>query len=360
MGGLAVPRRPVFARLDGFSEAALSAFLPTSSSQHVQIGQGRLRGEIGLLPLDRAAIRRVNFTVDMRFAATLQPDAVNLVFPNRTPAGARVLGAPVRQGMVLAVDAGTSTDARVGAGIDWIGLRLPRADFQRAWSALSRRDPPWRRGFLATSPPDAAGAALADTLAAVDAFARRTPALFDDPVWRRNVERAVADRYVTTLMAGVEAAAARREDGPVANAMSVVRAVDGLLDAAAEPARNITGICIALGIGRRTLERAFADVLGVGPKEYLQLRALRAAREDLLDPAVIDETVTTVAIRHGFWHLGRFSVNYHALFAETPSETRRRTVERARPARIARWFDMGPRRVAAPTPLARRRAPAQR
>jgi len=42
------------------------------------------------------------------------------------------------------------------------------------------------------------------------------------------------------------------------------------------------------------------------------------------DPAAV--TVTGIAIDHGFWELGRFSVEYRALFGESPF---------AAPARLA-------------------------
>jgi AraC family ethanolamine operon transcriptional activator len=55
-------------------------------------------------------------------------------------------------------------------------------------------------------------------------------------------------------------------------------------------------------------------------------RALRAA-----DAAT---TVTEAAMRFGFFHLGRFSAQYHRLFGERPSDTlqraRRRSAQKAR------------------------------
>jgi AraC-like DNA-binding protein len=46
-------------------------------------------------------------------------------------------------------------------------------------------------------------------------------------------------------------------------------------------------------------------------------------RADLLR-ADTDESVTRIAMKWGFRHLGRFAVGYRDRFGETPSQTRRR------------------------------------
>jgi transcriptional regulator GlxA family with amidase domain len=38
-------------------------------------------------------------------------------------------------------------------------------------------------------------------------------------------------------------------------------------------------------------------------------------------------TVATIATQFGFWHLGRFAINYQALFGEPPHATLRRQRE---------------------------------
>jgi transcriptional regulator GlxA family with amidase domain len=50
---------------------------------------------------------------------------------------------------------------------------------------------------------------------------------------------------------------------------------------------------------------------------------LQIARDELLR-ADGEVNVTTVALRHGFAHLGRFSVQYQAAFGESPNATLRR------------------------------------
>ena len=70
----------------------------------------------------------------------------------------------------------------------------------------------------------------------------------------------------------------------------------------------------------RTLHNAFVSVLGVSLGRYLLLHRLWLARHALLQ-ASPDALVKSIALDHGFWHLGRFSTIYHSRFGETPSAT---------------------------------------
>lgn len=76
-----------------------------------------------------------------------------------------------------------------------------------------------------------------------------------------------------------------------------------------------------LGASWRALDQGFQEMYGVTPKNYMRVVRLHHARNDLraADPAV--KTVTDVATHWGFFHLGRFSVDYGQLFAESPSDT---------------------------------------
>lgn len=84
---------------------------------------------------------------------------------------------------------------------------------------------------------------------------------------------------------------------------------------------SVGAVCAALGIGERMLERAFHDCLGVSPRAYERERRLRAAHGLILTGGSL--SITDIAMRFGFWHLGRFAGAYAALFGCSPSETRR-------------------------------------
>ena len=70
----------------------------------------------------------------------------------------------------------------------------------------------------------------------------------------------------------------------------------------------------------RTLNEHFRRFLGGSPMAYVKRERLRFARELLMKSD--DTPVTEIATRCGFYHLGRFSVEYRRAFGETPSATR--------------------------------------
>ncbi|MYW62630.1 helix-turn-helix domain-containing protein [Streptomyces sp. SID8379] len=79
-------------------------------------------------------------------------------------------------------------------------------------------------------------------------------------------------------------------------------------------------------VGVRWLQEAFARYVGMPPMAYLRSVRLERAHADLL---VADSHVTTVsdiAYRWGFGHLGRFAEQYRTKYGQVPSRTLREGV----------------------------------
>jgi len=152
-----------------------------------------------------------------------------------------------------------------------------------------------------------------------------------DRVWRELVQpesplhssdfvREVEDTLARLL---VEATLARdapdRRDAGDATARRVEEWVAAHLD---RPV-SLAEFARVLGISTRTLSRVFQERHGMGPIAFLRRLRLEAARRDLTDADSEETRVTQVALRYGFHHFGRFAVDYHREFGESPSETLR-------------------------------------
>ena len=83
---------------------------------------------------------------------------------------------------------------------------------------------------------------------------------------------------------------------------------------------TVNSLCELTGASWSTLERAFKEEFGVGPKAYLNIRRLSAVRSELIK-GNSSTLIHKVANRWGFWHMGSFAADYREQFGELPSET---------------------------------------
>ena len=87
-----------------------------------------------------------------------------------------------------------------------------------------------------------------------------------------------------------------------------------------EPVR-MEDLCRATGVGVRTLQRCFRQCFGVTVTSYLKAVRLDGAYRDLIAAHPSRDTVTTIALRNGYSHLGRFSSEFRERFGQLPRET---------------------------------------
>lgn len=85
---------------------------------------------------------------------------------------------------------------------------------------------------------------------------------------------------------------------------------------------SIEALAQAAFTSRRTLHRAFVEVLGETPQSYVRKLRLNRIRHDLATVPEALCTISLVANRWGISELGRLSGWYNELFGELPSQTR--------------------------------------
>ena len=99
-----------------------------------------------------------------------------------------------------------------------------------------------------------------------------------------------------------------------------VRRAREYIEAHLAEAISVNDIAAAGGLCVRSLQAAFHRHTGDSPMAFLRERRLEAVHRDLRT-ASPGTTVTEVALRYGFGHLGRFSASYARKFGEAPSAT---------------------------------------
>lgn len=107
---------------------------------------------------------------------------------------------------------------------------------------------------------------------------------------------------------------------PLHRRAKIAVAMRAILEDNVESPLTITDICERVGARERTLFLASFEAFGRSPRKLLHELRLNAARRELLHPSSTT-SITAVALRYGFFHLGRFAREYRRQFGESPSTT---------------------------------------
>lgn len=102
-----------------------------------------------------------------------------------------------------------------------------------------------------------------------------------------------------------------------------VEAAEEIMREKSSDALSMTALAAEVGVSTRSLQIAFRQYRGVGPRQMLEELRLDAAHARLFAAAPGDN-VTRIALDCGVTHLGRFATRYRARFGETPLATLRR------------------------------------
>jgi AraC-like DNA-binding protein len=92
------------------------------------------------------------------------------------------------------------------------------------------------------------------------------------------------------------------------------------------PPVSVSELCAAINVPPRTLHDICVAAFGVTARRYLWELRMDHAHKALRRGHPALTSVTEIAMRYGFFELGRFSVAYRKRFSESPSGTLRRLI----------------------------------
>ena len=160
-------------------------------------------------------------------------------------------------------------------------------------------------------------------LEGVDVIPKRTTNGFADKVYRALLQKKMDVEYFSSLCAPAVRALYYKE--PVHNKQGITDIVTQAISLVEHCLKDldelpkISEIAAHLGVSERALEYAFARKYGVSPIRYFKFMRLHGARRDI---RVGKLSITDIAMKWGFSHLGRFSGHYRDTFGELPSHTK--------------------------------------
>jgi AraC family ethanolamine operon transcriptional activator len=288
-----------------------------SDVEIVQLKSERLRGSIAHFGIRNTGIALGRFNSEIRMRGTLHRE--NVVLGTILNSAGRVTQwwTDVQLGDVGIFPAGVEFDAIHGGGADYLVASIPLAELSSMFGGDERLADPafWNTKRLCRADPLAAGEMLRRLMSIMSGLRRGFTAASARAA--DFLERSIVEAFMVVLMSALPPENGR---SCYTGARLVSEAEDYVNAAAGRPV-HISELCGVLKASRRTLHRAFADALGMGPVAYLRSRRLSAVRSVLRrsDPRTI--SIGDVAFEHGFPETGRFAAYYRAHFGETPSET---------------------------------------
>jgi AraC-like DNA-binding protein len=285
------------------------AFLPGIYVGYVQFGAA------ALVRVDPDTAYAVEMPLRGRFEAASRHQAVSC---------------EARQGVVLSP---TSENAmRSETGATRVNIALKRDAVAQQLAALLGTAPDAPVDFAtALSLKAGHGRSLARFTRLAIADLERPDTILSEPMTARSFRE-----FVTTALLlhqpHTYSEQLRRLERPV-TPRDVKRAIE-YIEANLGAAIGLPEIVAASRVPGRTLIQHFRDFKGTSPMRYLRTARFERVRE-ALGRAEPEESITEIAARWGFGHLGRFSVDYRRRFGESPSVTLRRA-RNASPTSLAR------------------------
>ena len=205
---------------------------------------------------------------------------------------------------------------RTSGPTDWMSLSIPTCEFAAASSTLAGRDLSAPRDPQVVTPAPHDMANLLRAQSAISDMAENAPHLLRDA----EIERGLKQSLIGAVAACLSDSVACDEKWAQQTHDTIMRRFRRVLEEHPHRPIYVPEICAAIGVPERTLRLCCQEQLAMSPKQYLMRRRMHLVRRALL-AAASQSTVTEIAIRFGFWHLGRFSAGYQTIFGELPSAT---------------------------------------
>ena len=206
---------------------------------------------------------------------------------------------------------------------DFGTMSLPLEEMAAVGEAMAAADLAPPRDPILVNPSPEAVATLQRLHAAAAHLAEHAPEIIANPNAAHGLEQALIAAMAECLYPASE------HENTLAQGQHaiVMRRFRRLLEENPDQPLYIPDLAKAIRISARALRLCCQEHLGMSPKCYLMLRRMNLVRRTLRAAAPGAGSVTDIAMRYGFWPLGRFAVEYRRLFGELPSVTLKRQPE---------------------------------
>ncbi len=291
--------------------------------QYEQLEPGKLWGEVSVFLSGSIEIFRESYSRGIFLRGTVKRDRVVFGLMLRPNANVRWCGHRPEPSNLFAFDGDSEMLLRSLSALDFLGFCIPKEMLFSYADGVHELDLEAElRGRHILSGNGTATEVLRRNLIRIAETAENHPERMTTEAVQKTLEEELLEGLFQAIQNNTQPSRKERTNGRRRNI--VVRAID-CIRAHEWEALTVGDLCRAVGVSERTLQYSFQEILRISPQRYVRLHRLNAARRHLRDAHADATSVTDIACQWGFFHLGRFSVQYKEMFGESPSETLRRS-----------------------------------
>ncbi|MHB0771641.1 helix-turn-helix domain-containing protein [Bradyrhizobium sp. 5.13L] len=301
--------------IDGFEQ--LRAATPTSNSEIIQIQAGRMHGRLRHANVAGLSVGFGTFSHGVISQGVYSNERVTVGFLTKTSSRDSRRG---DIGTLRIWSPGMEHQTRYSAGVSFGAISVSTEDVARFFGPDSRFSEPtaWLAPNSSRITAEAGSVSSRALRSIMSGFHRHGSklTLSEAEYWKRAILESACFAIANS----------EHSDQFISSPARLVNRAQEYLDDSVGTPVHISELLSKLRVSRRTLHRAFSEVLGIPPMQYLRHRRLCEARLRLIREAAASITVAEVAFQQGFSDFGRFAGYYRNLFGENPSDTLLRNV----------------------------------
>ena len=293
-------------KIDSFDPAAMEETVKGASVSHVLLTPGRFRANLLTAEAGGNRLDYGSYNLPLHARGGMPESHVTLGFIMASGETTSLNGFELDDSTLVVLREGTTLDYHLAPGTEWLAFQVKAESLERLGIDPSNlpknpvRHPSPLSGGLKGE--------LKAAIAALQELESLPPKIVAPADFGKKVFASIMDGFHAALEDD-DSAYSRVRPYPATD-RRLVRQATEYIDANMVEALQIGALCSELGTNWRSLEHAFARLLGVTPKRYLQLARLSKARRLLLRSRPQDRSISDIAMSCGINHLGRFRRAY--------------------------------------------------
>ena len=276
-----------------------------------QLGAGEYRSDLAVLTTEQGELYIDRFRKGISMHLEGPENSVGILFPRSARGQFLACGQDVGNNKLLVFPCGSSADIVIPDLSGSEAVTLPNARFTELSQVLARACN-LRDGVAVIEGNTGRMDLLRQTVIRLVAH----PGLTPDAEQFSNLLEAIV-LYITDSLrkgAGVD-----NLHSPNAR-MHIAKRAQAYINEHYQKILCMEDLCHHTGVGVRTLQRSFRQYFDLTISDYVKTVRLNAALRELTAAHRSEKSVTEIALRNGYTHLGRFSTEFRSRFGQSPRE----------------------------------------